>query len=403
MSISTDLGSIFDPLIPPTGTQITGFKSGDTDLGALFKPYTGGDKAQLTNYKVNGTDLNEYFNPQPQQTWIQQGPPRFWSNITSSSDGSFLAATADVNSIYISTDSGINWNQTSSGTNDWTGIACSSTGQYIVATTLDEKLYVSANNGSSWSNAADERFWSGCTVDSTGKYMAAISNSRPYTTTANLGDYVYTSDNFGVTWTAQLNSGLRNWTSITSDSSGQYLAATSQDDYSNPSAIFDYIYTSDDYGYTWTQRTASGSRIWSCIASSSDGSKLVASAMFDGVYISTDYGATWSKTNTNDNQSDDEWSYVTSSSDGTIFLASTGNSVEKGFIYYSTDSGNTWIKQTNAGFRFWGGLASSSDGLKLAATDYGTFRLMNPIFGYIYLCSAIPSATIVTGFKVKNQ
>ena len=37
-----------------------------------------------------------------------------------------------------------------------------------------------------------------------------------------------------------------------------------------------YIYTSSDYGVTWTEQTAAGSRGWSGVTSSSDGARLAA-------------------------------------------------------------------------------------------------------------------------------
>lgn len=45
--------------------------------------------------------------------------------------------------------------------------------------------------------------------------------------------------------------------------------------------------------YTWTDQTASGTRGWNGIASSSDGSHLAAVAGSSGIYASTDYGVTW--------------------------------------------------------------------------------------------------------------
>ena len=47
----------------------------------------------------------------------------------------------------------------------------------------------------------------------------------------------------------------------------QKLAAGDADPFNNGG----YIYTSTDSGATWTEQTASGKRVWSYIASSSDG------------------------------------------------------------------------------------------------------------------------------------
>ena len=92
---------------------------------------------------------------------------------------------------------------------------------------------------------------------------------------------------------------------------------------------FWYAPTTIDPGATWTERTSAGSRSWRGVASSSDGTKLVAIV----------YG---------------------------------------GYIYTSTDSGVTWTARTSAGSRHWRWLASSSDGTKLVATVYGGYIYTSP-------------------------
>lgn len=76
------------------------------------------------------------------------------------------------------------------------------------------------------------------------------------------------------------------------------------------------IYTSTNAGASWTQTSAPSER-WSCIASSSDGSKLAA-VCFSGVYTSTNAGVSWTQTSAPSNAS---WSSIASSSDGTQLVA----------------------------------------------------------------------------------
>ena len=100
--------------------------------------------------------------------------------------------------------------------------------------------------------------------------------------------------------------------------------------------------------------------------------------MSDGAYppstcykylcISTDSGVTWTRQTSAGQRS---WSGLASSSDGTKLAAA----VSGGYIYTSTDSGATWTERTGAGSRTWQFLASSSDGAKLATGVYG---------GYLY-------------------
>src|SRR5437588_13003260 len=48
----------------------------------------------------------------------------------------------------------------------------------------------------------------------------------------------------------------------------------------------------DALAQTWTQTSAPSAR-WTCVASSADGSKLVAVGDLPGIYTSTNSGATW--------------------------------------------------------------------------------------------------------------
>ncbi|MBF0518160.1 MAG: hypothetical protein HQK92_00365 [Nitrospirae bacterium] len=79
------------------------------------------------------------------------------------------------------------------------------------------------------------------------------------------------------------------------------------------------------------------------------------------IYTSTDSGANW------DNRTGAgrrRWSSIASSSDG-IKLAA--GAIINSYIYTSTDSGATWDNRTGAGRRRWFSITSSSDGAKLAA------------------------------------
>ena len=73
------------------------------------------------------------------------------------------------------------------------------------------------------------------------------------------------------------------YVAIASSSDGMKLATTTY--------LYDYIRTSTDAGLTWTAQEASGRRDWMAIASSADGTKLVAViAGSSSVYLSTDSG-----------------------------------------------------------------------------------------------------------------
>jgi hypothetical protein len=230
--------------------------------------------------------------------WVEKDVPgamgsNYWVSITSSSDGTKLAAVVEDGYIYTSTDGGATWTeQTSAGKRYWSSIASSSDGTKLAAAPCDTKI-------------ADH---------------------------FERGAYIYTSIDGGATWTEQTGAGKYCWGSITSSSDGTRLAATDGD----------YIYTSTDGGVTWTRRIDAVNRWWESITSSADGTKLAA-VIDDGyIYTSTDGGATWIEQTNSGNRF---WRSISSSSDGQNLVAV----VITGYIYTSTDGGATWIERTNAG------------------------------------------------------
>jgi len=121
----------------------------------------------------------------------------------------------------------------------------------------------------------------------------------------------------------------------------------------------DYIYTSTDSGTNWTQR---GIQIgWLFAASSADGTKLIATTDGGPIYTSTDSGVTWTSRETGR-----WWTAPASSADGSKLVAPAAGG---GQIYTSTDSGTNWMAR-ETGLN-WRGAASSADGIKLAAVDAG--------------------------------
>ncbi|HNR31137.1 MAG TPA: sialidase family protein, partial [Candidatus Hydrogenedentes bacterium] len=129
----------------------------------------------------------------------------------------------------------------------------------------------------------------------------------------------------GIYWTDRGMAGI--WSAFASSSDGSKLLAC---DGSMPSKL----YTSADFGASWTLRRTGGEvRSWWSVASSSDGTKLVACVLSGQIYTSTDSGATWTPRDSNRS-----WCGVASSADGTKLAACVNN----GQIYTSTDSGATW-------------------------------------------------------------
>jgi photosystem II stability/assembly factor-like uncharacterized protein len=98
----------------------------------------------------------------------------------------------------------------------------------------------------------------------------------------------------------------------------------------------------------WTQTTAPTTN-WSSIASSADGSKLIATVrgLFSDnvpIYISTNAGGTWQPSTAS--FTNDDWLSVATSADGGRLVASSSTGV-----YTSTNFGADWQKPTGLTFQ----------------------------------------------------
>jgi photosystem II stability/assembly factor-like uncharacterized protein len=180
----------------------------------------------------------------------------------------------------------------------------------------------------------------------------------------------------GTTWTPRLTD--QEWTGVASSADGTKLVASGE-----------LLYTSNDSGTTWTQQTV-GYRVSSLVsASSADGSHLAAlgwqrGARGGNIFTSSDGGRSWTESSV----ATSGYVYMASSADGTKLIGV----VTYGDVYASVDSGMTW-KQRGLGAdalaysaldkwssEGWVGVASSADGTKLVLLTSGgrMFRSSGP-------------------------
>ena len=164
-------------------------------------------------------------------------------------------------------------------------------------------------------------------------------NAGQSVNTVNLGP----SASAGQIWTPRDSN--RDWRAVASSADGSKLVAA---------ANGGQLYTSTDSGVSWTPRESA--RNWFAVASSADGSKLVAAPIGDPLYTSTDSGGTWTP-----RDSSRVWLSVASSADGSKLVAVANG----GRIYTSTDFGASWTPRESS--RDWRSVASSADGSKLVA------------------------------------
>lgn len=141
-----------------------------------------------------------------------------------------------------------------------------------------------------------------------------------------------------------------NWRSVAVSADGSKMVASA-----NPGGI----YTSADYGTTWTPQP--GSPVAQCVASSGSGVNLVAGVNGGQLYLSTSSGVSW----TPQGGSGFAWNSVASSLDGTKFIAcATG----AGGVVYTYAAGIWTLRFSATSFT---AVASSADGARLLAAPPG--------------------------------
>ena len=114
---------------------------------------------------------------------------------------------------------GATWtDQTAAGSRQWQSITSSSDGTKLAAVEYGGDIWTSTDSGATWTDqtAAGSRGWGSITSSTDGTKLAAADSSP--------GD-IWTSTDSGATWTDQTAAGSRYWWSITSSADGTKLAA----------------------------------------------------------------------------------------------------------------------------------------------------------------------------------
>jgi hypothetical protein len=148
---------------------------------------------------------------------------------------------------------------------------------------------------------------------------------------------------------------ITNWSSVASSADGSRLVAVVQ---GGP------IYASTNGGVTWSVASTAVTNGY-FIVSSADGNKLALASGAGGIHTSTNGGATWTQTGA----TNAIWSSLASSADGAKLAAAAyyaPGTETPGPIYLSTNSGTAWVV-SSAPDQYWRSIASSADGSKLVA------------------------------------
>ncbi|MBL9172129.1 MAG: hypothetical protein JNL10_01220 [Verrucomicrobiales bacterium] len=311
--------------------------------------------------------------------------------VASSADGERLVASACCpGPIFTSADAGVTWNATTAPLGVWTSVASSTDGQALLALNrggnlpLAAGIFFSAKAGATWTGpiaAPVPVEWGAVASSSDGRALAAVGRAvGRWNSVATL-----LSTNAGVSWrfTQGVLPTTNLWRRLTVSGDGNRWIINGVDLTAGPNFNGVALYRSDDSGTTWHRSPISGSGV-TAIAASANGEKLVATDAAAGIFTSADGGTSWVKRNTPANPG---WAAVATSADGSRLLAAS--SAPRGQIYVSTDSGATWradydppaveFPVRQEGGIGWRALASSADGLLLvgAPAYFGGFYTLD--------------------------
>lgn len=146
-------------------------------------------------YMTNSGNIsgNIYKSSDYGATWTDATPSGtgynlFYTDITTSSDGSVIAATAGSSGIIISRDSGATWSRAtiSPDPGSWAGVASSGDGTRIIAASTGKALYLSTDSGATWQNQTPigigyKLNWSAVSISTDGtKIIGLVNNASVY-------------------------------------------------------------------------------------------------------------------------------------------------------------------------------------------------------------------------------
>jgi hypothetical protein len=248
--------------------------------------------------------------------------------ITISADGTIIAVGTHSGAILVSVDGGATWTSRAFG-GIWTGIACSTNGTKMVAVLANGQIYTSTDTGTNWTARDASRNWADVASSADGTKLVAVAGGLSAT------GQIYTSTDSGTNWAPRATA--QAWTSVASSADGRKLVAVNTLDSFYGTSEEGNIYTSSDSGTNWSSPQLSSlpsapGLDWTGVASAADGSHLVAISIrafanLPGlIYTTTNSGASWQLASTPE-LSTTVLSCVASSADGTKLVATDGPTI----------------------------------------------------------------------------
>ena len=316
---------------------------------------------------ISGTSWTPQLNALPTKN--------VFSKLTSSSNGKYLAVVAEnttilgnLNNVYggiwLSNDSGSTWIQSTAGNLCWNAIASDNTGQYLVAGVYGGQLYTSSNYGYSWTIQSSTILpaYANWVAISFSCNSDSDSTSQNVYAQANEGKVYYSKDR-GTTWQVTLGDGA--WSNgMASSSNGYYAYSCVLNNDSNN--------TSKPYGIYITYGGISPAQVypvlgfWNYIATDSTGKYVVAVDLYVGIYFSSDYGnvSSWNQI-LSQNQ---YWTAITLVNTGSTLLVNAICSY--GLIYSGKCIISSITTGNQAGTWMWTFNSATTDGGTLPATTW---------------------------------
>lgn len=219
------------------------------------------DGTKLFGSSYEGNGYYFYVSTDSGNTWTKKNGATVWRVAASSADGTKLFAIGDNTTIWLSTNSGSSWQMSGAPIKSWTSLASSADGTRLISCG-SYQIYISTDSGKNWN-------WISNTIyeDS----VATSSDGRVLLATGNGGTFV--STNFGNSWATNPIRGR----AIASSADGKKLFVAGLSPLINSSVD---SYTSVDSGATWGTNNAP--RGWFRVASSADGCRLFATSSSQG-------------------------------------------------------------------------------------------------------------------------
>jgi len=183
-----------------------------------------------------------------------------------------------------------------------------------------------------------------------GYFAVSSDDSGQFLAAADRNDGIYVSSNYGAKWSWSTTHTSNTWTGLSSDGSGKKLTLSS-------SATLPYI--SSDGGASWNKSVSGHSTSSSNVAADGSGKNLVLAGN-DDLYLSSDSGSNWAAVNLKPFPSVQAIDF---SADGSTIIYSYNS-------YISVAKNGKWLGPTASPSAVWYAVSTNKDGSVIAGVIY---------------------------------